>query len=186
MFVSVDVEDGYSDDPDEVAEYVAWLPVAGINLEDSTAERLIAPELAAAKVSEVKRRNPELFVNARVDTYWLRQDAGLEPTLDRARAYFEAGADGIFVPGATEPAVLRELTQNLPVPVNTLPVPGLSVSVLGRLGVRRVSTGSLPYRAALHPAVAAARAVRDGAQVPPALDYRRMQDQLTGHSRTAR
>src|ERR1700749_1128627 len=50
-YVSVDVEDGYSDDPSEVAEYVAALPVAGINIEDSTDGRLVNPELAAAKIA---------------------------------------------------------------------------------------------------------------------------------------
>ncbi|HEY2062560.1 MAG TPA: isocitrate lyase/phosphoenolpyruvate mutase family protein [Amycolatopsis sp.] len=185
VYVSVDIEDGYSDDPAEVAAYVEQLAVAGINIEDSTAERLVAPELLAAKVAEIKRRSPGLFVNARVDTYWLRQDAEPAPTLERAAAYVRAGADGVFVPGATDPALLRELAETLPVPVNTLPVPGLSVNALGRLGIRRVSTGSLPYRAALNAAVEAARAVRDGLQVPHALDYQRMQEQLTGYRDSA-
>ena len=105
--VSADVEDGYDDDPGRVADYVAELGVAGINLEDSTGERLVAPAAHAAKVAAVKARVPELFVNARVDTYWLGQDATVAATLARAAAYVEAGADGIFVPGATEPADLR-------------------------------------------------------------------------------
>jgi len=76
--VSMDVEDGYADDPEEVAGYVATLPVAGVNIEDSTAGRLIPPAAYAAKVAAVKRRCPGLFVNARVDTYWLSQDATVE------------------------------------------------------------------------------------------------------------
>jgi 2-methylisocitrate lyase-like PEP mutase family enzyme len=44
-----------------------------------------------------------VFVNARVDTYWLGQDADLPATLARAEHYVRAGADGIFVPGATAP-----------------------------------------------------------------------------------
>src|SRR5205823_10614620 len=47
--ISVDIEDGYSNEPDDVAEYVAQLGIAGINVEDSTAERLIPPEAHAAK-----------------------------------------------------------------------------------------------------------------------------------------
>lgn len=69
-YVSVDIEDGYSDEPDAIADYVAQLSTAGINIEDSSAEKLIDPALAAAKIVAIKQRNPEVFVNARVDTYW--------------------------------------------------------------------------------------------------------------------
>src|SRR2546430_2559132 len=84
------------------------------------------------------------FINARIDTYWLDQDADVSPTLKRAEAYVEAGADGIFIPGASDPSDLRRLTANIPVPVNVLVVPGLSLAQLADLGVRRISTGSLP------------------------------------------
>jgi 2-methylisocitrate lyase-like PEP mutase family enzyme len=72
-------------------------------------------------------------------------------TLERAQTYIAAGADGIFIPGASRPADLRQLTTNIPVPVNVLVVPGLTLAQLADLGVRRVSTGSLPYRAASMP-----------------------------------
>lgn len=176
--VSVDVEDGYDDDPHRVAEYVAGLGVAGINIEDSSAEKLIAPEAHAEKVAAIKRRSPDLYVNARVDTYWLGQDATVAATLERATTYVGAGADGIFVPGASDPAELRELTAHIPVPVNVLVVPRLSLTELAELGVRRVSTGSLPYRAAVDAAVAVAGSVRDGRAVPSATPYPEMQDRL--------
>jgi 2-methylisocitrate lyase-like PEP mutase family enzyme len=180
--VSMDVEDGYAADPEQVADYVAALPVAGVNIEDSTAERLVPPRVHAAKVAAVKRRRPELFVNARVDTYWLGQDATVESTVDRAARYVAAGADGIFVPGATEPAVLRELTAAVAVPVNMLVVPGRSLAELGALGVRRVSTGSLPYRAGLHAATEVALAVRDGREPPAADPYPTLQERLVAYA----
>jgi 2-methylisocitrate lyase-like PEP mutase family enzyme len=182
-YVSADIEDGYHDDPEQVAEYVAGLGVAGINIEDSSAERLIAPAAHAAKVAAIKRRNPDLYVNARVDTYWLHQDATVAATLDRAAAYVAAGADGIFVPGASDPVELRELTSNIPVPVNVLVVPALSLEELAGLGVRRVSTGSLPYRAAIDAAVRVAAGVRDGAPVPAATPYPEMQERLVRFQR---
>src|SRR4051812_40259774 len=141
-YVSVDVEDGYDDDPERVAAYVAGLGVAGVNIEDSTAGSLVAPSAYAAKVTAVKRRSPDVFVNARVDTYWLQQDATVEATLARARAYVEAGADGVFVPGLSDPDAVRAVTAALDVPVNLLVIPGRSLSDLAELGVRRVSTGS--------------------------------------------
>ncbi len=175
-YVSADIEDGYDDDPQAVAGYVAELGVAGINIEDSTAERLIDPAAHAAKVAAIKQRNPDVFVNARVDTYWLGQD--VRGTLARARAYVDAGADGVFVPGATEPADLRALTSSIPVPVNVLVVPALSLTELAQLGIRRVSTGSLPYRAAIDAAVMVAESVRDARPVPQATPYPEMQERL--------
>ena len=77
----------------------------------------------AAKVAAIKAAAPGVFVNARVDTYWLGQSATVGETLRRATAYVEAGADGIFIPGATQPADLRELCAAIPVPVNTLVIP---------------------------------------------------------------
>jgi 2-methylisocitrate lyase-like PEP mutase family enzyme len=176
--VSVDVEDGYDDDPDAVADYVAGLGVAGVNVEDSTAERLVAPAAHAAKVAAITRRSPDVFVNARVDTYWLGQDATVAATLERAAAYVAAGAHGIFVPGVTDPDDMRELASAIPVALNVLVVPALSLDELARLGVRRVSTGSLPYRAAVDAAVEVAARVRDGRPASAATPYRDMQGRL--------
>ena len=176
--VSADVEDGYADDPDEVAAYVAGLDVAGINIEDSTDGSLIEPAAHADKIAAIKRRSPGVFVNARIDNYWLVQDADVDAVLRRARTYTDAGADGIFVPGATDPGDLRALAAAITVPLNTLVVPGLSFDELGRLGVRRVSTGSLPYRAAIDAAVAVATAVRDGEPPVAATPYPQAQENL--------
>lgn len=94
VYVSADVEDGYHDDPEVVADFVSGLGVAGINIEDSTEEKLISPQAHAAKVAAIKKVSPEVFVNARVDTYWLNQEANVSATLNRAEAYVDAGADG--------------------------------------------------------------------------------------------
>lgn len=186
VYVTADIEDGYSDDPEEVADFVELLGADGINLEDSTAGKLVSPDSHAAKVRAVKRRSPEVFLNARVDTYWLGQRATLAETLRRATAYVAAGADGIFAPGVTEPQHLWELGARLPVPVNVLVVPGLSLDELGRLGIRRVSTGSLPYRRAIDAAVSAAEAVRAGDPAPDATPYPRMQRRLVDFEESAR
>jgi len=178
VFVSADIEDGYFDDPAQVGGFVASLPVAGLNIEDSSRDELVAPPVLAAKIEAIKQHRPEVFVNARVDTYWLGQDATVEMTLDRARAYLAAGADGIFVPGVSDPEVIRLLCAELPSPVNVLAVPGMAPAALGELGVRRISTGSLPYRAALHAALEAVNLVRDGGQLPGSVAYPVLQDQL--------
>lgn len=184
VHVSIDIEDGYSDDADEVAAFVGRLHghgVVGVNVEDSTDGRLVDPVAFAAKVATIKQANPDVFLNIRVDTYWFHQDDNSEATLARALAYQDAGADGVFLPGATDADLLRTITGALDVPVNILPIPGRTLTQLGELGIRRVSTGSLPYRAAIHAAVQAAAAVRDDVGPPPAIAYDALQARLTSH-----
>ena len=154
--VSIDIENGFSADPAEVAAYVDRLgPVAGVNLEDQLTD---PAHFAQVLVAVTGRRT---FINARVDTYWLG-DGGVDETLARAHAYVHAGADGIFVPGVKDEAEIARLAEALPVPLNVLFLPGLSVPRLAELGVARISTGSLLYRVALGAAIAAAASVRDG------------------------
>lgn len=185
-YVSADIEDGYADDPDEVATYVAQLGAAGINIEDSTDEVLIEPAAHAAKIAAIRRREPDVFINARIDNYWLRQQATVAAVLERAAAYAAAGADGIFVPGATDPGELRILAAEIALPVNVLVVPNLSLDELGQLGIRRISTGSLPYRAAIDAAVEVATAVRDGRRPPSATPYPQAQERMARFERLSR
>ncbi len=81
-YISADVEYSYADDVGEVAAYVADLGTAGINIEDSADEALVDPAAHAAKITAIKQRNPDVVVNARVDSYWL----GHEVTVDGERA----------------------------------------------------------------------------------------------------
>lgn len=93
-----------------------------------------------------------------------------------------AGADGIFVPGATAPDDLARLANAIPMPLNVLIVPDLPLPEPARPGVRRVSTSSLPYRAAIEAAVQTATSVRDArpaAATPPCKN--RLTDYHDGH-----
>ncbi|MEU4240141.1 isocitrate lyase/phosphoenolpyruvate mutase family protein [Actinoplanes sp. NPDC026619] len=172
--LTVDVEAGFGGWPAEVAELAAALHTAGaagINLEDGRPGGVLAPAAAQAElIAAIKDRAPALFVNARTDTYWLATNR--EETLTRARTYVEAGADGIFVPAVAGDEEIRTLVRELAVPLNVLLLPGLTVPHLAGLGVARISTGSLLFRAALSAAVATAQAVAGGAPAPaPALTY---------------
>ncbi|WP_308403047.1 isocitrate lyase/phosphoenolpyruvate mutase family protein [Streptomyces sp. Tu102] len=158
--LSVDAEDGYSEDPDEVGEFARELVAVGavgINLEDG----LGSPGLHAAKIAAVKAAAPGLFVNARTDTYWLGK--GDTDTRARLDAYQQAGADCVFVPGLTEPHAIAALVKHLDVPLNILCTPtGPTLPQLADLGVRRVSLGSLLYRRALGAALQTALDIREG------------------------
>ena len=147
--LSVDAEGGYSDDPVAVGAAVARLGAlgaVGINIEDGAGE----PDALCAKIEQIKRAcaqaGVEVFVNARTDVY-LR---GLAPegervamTLERARRYRDAGADGLFVPGLKDRGQIGEVVAGTPLPLNLLARVGLPAAAeLQTLGVRRLSAGS--------------------------------------------
>ncbi|MFI7390960.1 isocitrate lyase/phosphoenolpyruvate mutase family protein [Streptomyces tendae] len=161
FLLSVDAEDGFSDDPDEVAEFareLAAVGAVGINLEDA----LGPAALHAEKIAAVRAAAPGLFVNARTDTYW-SGDGDLAETVGRLEAYREAGAGGVFVPGLTDPARIASLVAHFDVPLNVLYSPaGPTLAHLADLGVRRVSLGSLLYRRALGAALETVAGIRAG------------------------
>ncbi|WP_225809282.1 isocitrate lyase/PEP mutase family protein [Streptomyces spinosus] len=160
--VTVDVEGGYGAAPDEVAKTVTAVVAAGavgVNLEDSQApggplftSEEQAERIAAARAAATGAGLPELVINARTDVYLfgIGEEAGrLEDVLARAAAYERAGADGIFVPGLLDLAVLGELTARSPLPVNAMAGPGgPGVAELAKAGVRRVSVGTAVAQAA--------------------------------------
>ncbi|MEV0975557.1 isocitrate lyase/phosphoenolpyruvate mutase family protein [Streptomyces sp. NPDC049915] len=162
FLLSVDAEGGFSDDPGEVAELARrlWaLGAVGINLEDGAG----SAGLHAEKIAAVKTAVPGLFVNARTDTCWLGAGDDSTETARRLDLYQQAGADGVFVPGLSEPRAISALVRQLAVPLNVLYAPGgPGVAHLTDLGVRRISLGSLLYRHALGGAISAAVRVRDG------------------------
>ena len=167
--VTVDIEGGFSPDPDEVGALGATLRdlgAVGVNVEDGAEDgSLHDPQHQAAVLRAIRSAAPELFVNARIDTYWLATAGNdlRDATLQRAWTYLEAGADGIFVPGVARDDDVAHLVQHIAAPLNVLFLPvHHTVADLAAHGVARISTGSLLFRHALHATVAAAIAIRDG------------------------
>ncbi|ARF86782.1 isocitrate lyase/PEP mutase family protein [Burkholderia cenocepacia] len=147
--LSVDIEHGYADDPQQVARHavqLAELGVAGINIEDGPD----APALLAAKIEAIKRAlasaGAELFVNARSDVYLADlapRDRQAEEALARAAQYASAGADGIFLPALSRLDEIERIAAATPLPLNVMALPGLAdAATLGKHGVRRLSAGS--------------------------------------------
>jgi 2-methylisocitrate lyase-like PEP mutase family enzyme len=176
--LTADVEGGYSDDPKAVAELVARLAgmgVAGINLEDGTA----SPRQLCAKIEAIKRAcaldGTDVFINARTDVY-LRGLAPVgervEKTLERARLYREAGADGLFVPGISDRADIAAMAAGTPLPLNVLARTSLpGAAELQAWGVRRLSAGSdIAESAYRRVAVLARDFLRDGLSAPLSAD----------------
>jgi 2-methylisocitrate lyase-like PEP mutase family enzyme len=147
--LTVDLENGYSDDAGVVAQNALRLidaGVAGINIEDGGG----TPQLLAAKIAAIKKlaaqSGKELFINTRTDVY-LR---GLAPegervaeVLKRAALYKEAGADSLFVPGICKVDEIKAVVAGAGLPVNVMDWPGVpSADALRQLGVARLSAGS--------------------------------------------
>jgi 2-methylisocitrate lyase-like PEP mutase family enzyme len=147
--LSIDLEDGYSDDPDEVAKIALRLidaGVVGINLEDGGKPAT----LLATKIERIKnvaaQRGVDLFVNARTDVFLASLVADTKrvaETLARGALYRSAGADGLFVPALVQPAQIRAIVEGIELPVNVLAWQGLpNATELAELGIRRLSAGS--------------------------------------------
>lgn len=152
--VSADIEGGYPDSSHGVArtiDAVLDAGAAGINIEDGT----LSPTEFAARVADARRTADRagvaLFINARTDVFLHggRSTAALTgEAIERGRRYVEAGADGVFVPGAAETEIAA-LSSGIPAPLNVLGGPGASMTAaLGSLGAARVSLGSSVAQAA--------------------------------------
>lgn len=171
--ITVDIEGGFAERPADVAKLAADLAgagVVGVNIEDGRPDGTLTDTAGQCElIRAIKEAAPDLFVNARTDTYWLSAGEAGE-TERRAAAYQQAGADGLFVPALQDEQTIATLVAAFDVPLNILYAPGrLTYAHLADLGVRRVSTGSLLFRASLHAAVSTAQAVERGDALPEGL-----------------
>ena len=159
--VSADLESGFGDAPETVAETIRLAAAAGLvgaSIEDITTvggNRLYERELAADRIraaAETARRLAFPFMlTARCENY-LIGNPDLGDTIKRLQAYRDAGADVLYAPGLTQAGDISTLVRSLDRPVNVvvgLSGAPMSVSKLSSLGVKRISLGSTLARAAL-------------------------------------
>lgn len=146
--LSVDIEEGYSDDPAQVTRLVAQLldlGVGGINIEDGHQPVALLEEKLRAIAATAQKRRAPIFVNARTDVYLgalVPADDAVSETIARGLRYIAAGCSGVFVPGLKQSDEIEQVTDALPVPVNVMAVPGLPpLEKLTALGVQRLSLG---------------------------------------------
>jgi 2-methylisocitrate lyase-like PEP mutase family enzyme len=156
--VTADLEGGYGLKPDEFVDRLLAAGAVGCNLEDSDYSRhepaLVPIDVHAARLAAVKdagrARGVDLVLNARIDL-WVRRvstddDARLDEAVARATAYRAAGADCVYPIAANDVATIAALVPGGPVNILALPG-GPAIDELARLGVRRISVGSLLHRA---------------------------------------
>jgi 2-methylisocitrate lyase-like PEP mutase family enzyme len=156
--VTIDMESGYGADAAAVGASVGRAReagAAGINMEDRLpgANELLPVGEAAARYRAAT--DTGLFVNARCDVFRGADaakdgEALVAATLERARAYADAGAGGLFVPFLLDPKCIGAICEGSPLPVNILRGKGGPThKELAGLGVARISHGHQPWAAAM-------------------------------------
>jgi 2-methylisocitrate lyase-like PEP mutase family enzyme len=171
--VSGDLENGFGDDADTVAETIRLAGATGLvggSIEDSTGHSdrpLYDQELAAERIRaavDAARSLPFPFtLTARAENYLVGQ-ADLKDTIARLQAYQEAGADVLYAPGLVTLGDITSLVASVDRPVNVLVGARgiqLSLAQLSRAGVKRISVGSALSRAALGAFLRGAREMRE-------------------------
>ena len=171
--VSADLENGFGDAPQIVAETIKLAAEAGIvggSIEDVSGRvDCTLYELGHAvdrvrAAAEVVRDLPFRFtLTARAENYLLGKP-DLKDTIARLQAYQEAGADVLYAPGLTSKVDVAAVVNSVDRPVNVvmgLQGVQLSLAELSAIGVRRVSVGSALSRAALGAFLRAAREMRE-------------------------
>lgn len=171
--LSVDLENGFGDAPETVAETIRLAAESGAvggSIEDSSGKRdapLYPLSQAVERIQaavEAARSLPFPFtLTARAENF-MAGHPDLDDTLIRLQAYAAAGADVLFAPGLKSREQIAALTGTLDRPVNVImgfQGVQLDLDELHALGVRRVSVGGSLARAALGALLRAAREIRD-------------------------
>jgi len=161
--VTADVEAGYGmtvEDLTQTVKAVVAAGAVGINLEDVTGSdesSQVDLALQREKIRAIRKATESLGVplvlNARTDIYLMPigpAETRFERTVERLRAYREAGADCLFVPGLKDAETIAKLVRVVNGPLNILLAAGApTLRELERMGVARASAGSGIMRATL-------------------------------------
>ena len=161
--VTADMESGYgttAKDMMETAKEVVAAGAIGMNLEDVTGDdesSHVDISLQQEKIRAIREASSSLGVslvlNARTDIYLMpigEASTRFERTVERLRAYRQAGADCVFAPGVSDQDTIAKLVKAIAAPLNILASANCpSLAELEKMGVARVSAGSAVMRATL-------------------------------------
>lgn len=172
--VTVDLESGYGDTAEIVGTTIRLSIEAGAigcNLEDSFPVNGKLRNMGdhADRLRQARRVADQttigFFINARTDVFLQRlpeqhDQSMVQEAIERARAYAQAGADGLFAPGLTNISLIGRLAAESPLPLNVMVVETTpSLHVLAEQGVARISYGPRSYLLIMKALENAARAI---------------------------
>jgi 2-methylisocitrate lyase-like PEP mutase family enzyme len=171
--VTADLENGFGEPPETVAETVRLageVGLAGASIEDATYrhdhpifDRQLAIERIQAAVEAARALAYPFTLTARSENF-IRGRPDLDDTLSRLQAFEAAGADVLYAPGLPDESALRLACSSVAKPVNYVAGFGptrFTLVQLKEFGVRRVSIGTSFCRAGLTAVVRAAHEVLD-------------------------
>jgi 2-methylisocitrate lyase-like PEP mutase family enzyme len=169
--VSADLEKGFGDSPEAVAETVrlaATTGLVGCSIEDYSGERGQpiygfdhAVERIAAAVEAARSLPFDFSLTARTENF-LHGNPDLDDTIRRLKAFEAAGADVLYAPGLTSLEQIRTVCSEISQPVNVVmdaSSAGFSVAELADAGVKRISVGAIFARAAYGEFIRAAKEI---------------------------
>ncbi|MBV9291851.1 MAG: isocitrate lyase/phosphoenolpyruvate mutase family protein, partial [Frankiales bacterium] len=141
--VAADSENGFADQPSDVANNVRRLAttgLAGCSVEDFTRRRDdpiydagLATDRIAAAAEAAHAGAERLVLTARAENLLYGRD--LADAISRLQAYAAAGADVLFAPGLRSADDIRAVVSSVDKPVNVLVVPGMpSIAELAEIG----------------------------------------------------
>lgn len=148
--VNGDLEAGYGERPETVAETVRLAMEAGLaggNIEDKdpTCDALYDEALMVERIAAARATAGDAFmVNARTDAFLIGQPDALKTAIRRANRFLEAGAHGVFTPGPVDVDTVRTLAREIAGPVNVVIGLGEAAAAAPDLiaaGARRISVG---------------------------------------------
>jgi 2-methylisocitrate lyase-like PEP mutase family enzyme len=169
--VTADLEAGYGE-PGETVRKAIGVGVVGANLEDGLRPHIESVENVAEVMKAAEAEGVRFVLNARTDALLRRGDQPLDQAIDdaieRGRAYLDAGAACVFVPGAVDEATVERLVAGIgEFRVSVLGGPGsLSPDRCQQLGIARISYGPWPQRVALTALQDSALALYAGGALP--------------------
>lgn len=171
--VSADLENGFGDAPETVAETVQRagdIGLAGCTIEDTSGDRdkpiydkNLAIERITAGVEAAASLDHPFMLTARAENY-LHGRNDFDDTLERLIGYQAAGADVLYAPGLPDLEAIRQVCTAVSKPVNVVAgigLKGVTLADLEQCGVQRVSLGSSLARTALGAMLNASMEIRD-------------------------
>lgn len=157
--VTIDFEGGYATEPDGLAangRRLAQTGAIGCNFEDQVVGTDGLYEVAdqVARIAALRTGvGDNFFVNLRTDLFLKAPSEGHDAALadaaiERGKAYADAGANGFFIPGLADLALVERIAKAVSVPVNAMHLPnGPGRAEWASAGIARVSHGPFPYMA---------------------------------------
>ena len=172
--VSADLEAGYGH-PVETVRKALGVGIVGANIEAQMRPLLEAATIVEDVVAAADDEGIDFVLNARTDAFVLAGDrdrgAVLGDAVERGKAFLDAGAPAVFVPGRlSEVEVVTLVDAFGPQRLTLIGVPGNPpLDRLEELGVARVSYGPMPQRVALTALQELVEEVHRGGGVPDSM-----------------